>query len=1002
MGFLDQEAIDLMLVKSLLKIDRNLIKDIGDKNSHLTLKETQDASFKLILALFIIRTAEDLRLIHLPHENQWEQFSWVDTIKNEFQNFSSVGKFSLKIDFLPENIAITNSLLGNIINELQQFRFNQIHMDVLGQVYEGHLSENSTTPPNQKSKPTLMVSKKRLGIYYTYPFVIHYIVSRLFNSKDYTPEEISKLKIIDLSCGSGSFLLGSLKVLSEKMQNLRCNQKTDSPILQKLDYLGEFMKNLSGVDLDPIAVNIASVNLFLRALFLFNARDIPKVPNIMIGNALILEGLANQSFDIVMGNPPYIKGDNILNEEHETILKEKFADIYNAEADYSYYFLHRGISLLKEGGKLAFIISRYFLKAFYGKKLREFILQHCKILEIVDLGNIDVFRNIGTRCCLLFLEKTTSPKEQHEIRIIRYTARKIKGSKVKIFSWISEIDAQLQSNRFVKTPFFEGYFIPQKSLHGDPWLFTPAMVSDLYYKVKSQFPSMISQGFQIGEGGICGAKDVFCISETQFKELRLEKELWVANVKTEDLDRYFISPPDSFIFYGDHIEDFKEFASFPQTEKYLLDHFVELAFERKEFGLKGGVMNHQEKGWLKEFLKNKYLDKSYSFDDFAQSFEARVNPGKNQDNHEMQTIINHFIQKVLQLPFITQQNDKTIVDFSRSSFHNFWQWWKWTRPQNIALFQNPKILTPYISKMNKFMLEEMPRFSVSAAINALAFPGEAKNPPWLFLLGLFNSRLYTFLHQQRAKSKDYRYEYFVESLKELPYPDTISNNLQDLITEKVTALLTLNRNRREQENKFHTFSSAPILTHDVAFQEIWDCLAEFQLEGKNSLEEDFQVNSVAFRVRLSEGNQFTEQLLMDFFNENTLQWEKILAIINNQANRNPLLTFLFYGIHDFLQINQIDARSKWRRGLVYSEIAMQHITFPIPRNISLNRFLHKDVSEIMNVMNNSFTLPLNQVLSHLFALEEEIDEAIYKIFHISREEQQIIENFIKVDIPYLP
>lgn len=78
-------------------------------------------------------------------------------------------------------------------------------------------------------------------------------------------------------------------------------------------------------------------------------------------------------FDIVIGNPPYVRQEKI--KEIKPLLK-KIYKTYDGKADLYVYFFEKGINLLKNNGCLSYITSNKYAKAGYGKNLRKFLLNY--------------------------------------------------------------------------------------------------------------------------------------------------------------------------------------------------------------------------------------------------------------------------------------------------------------------------------------------------------------------------------------------------------------------------------------------------------------------------------------------------------------------------------------------------------------------------------------------------------------------------------------------------
>ena len=102
---------------------------------------------------------------------------------------------------------------------------------------------------------------------------------------------------------------------------------------------------------------------------------------------------SNPGFDAVIGNPPYVRQEQLT--ANKEFLKKAYEDVYAGKADLYTYFFARGLSVLREGGRLGFISSRQFVRAEYGKGLRK-LLAGRRIEELVDFGENPVFDDAST------------------------------------------------------------------------------------------------------------------------------------------------------------------------------------------------------------------------------------------------------------------------------------------------------------------------------------------------------------------------------------------------------------------------------------------------------------------------------------------------------------------------------------------------------------------------------------------------------------------------------
>ena len=113
-------------------------------------------------------------------------------------------------------------------------------------------------------------------------------------------------------------------------------------------------------------------------------------------------------FDIIIGNPPYVRHEKII--PIKPILEQQFAEVYTSTADLYVYFYKRGTELLRAGGVLTYISSNKFLRAEYGRKLRQFFTDKVLLQELLDFGSVPVFRaNVDT--CIVLVENAVPGAE---------------------------------------------------------------------------------------------------------------------------------------------------------------------------------------------------------------------------------------------------------------------------------------------------------------------------------------------------------------------------------------------------------------------------------------------------------------------------------------------------------------------------------------------------------------------------------------------------------------
>ncbi len=222
--------------------------------------------------------------------------------------------------------------------------------------------------------------RRQLGSYYTPPAVVRYIVSRCL-SQDNVP---TTPRILDPACGDGMFLEGAAE------------QLIAGQTVSATARLSVVRDSLFGVDLHAEALSQARARLLEFIApdtneLAENAKTI-LAANLRCGNSLTGEGFASIAdlfstvdefswreafpkiaaeggFDIVLGNPPY-RRELDAKELFDTIAKTPLGKQWRQpRMDLWYYFLHRGLDLLKPQGLLSFIVGSYWTASSSARKM---------------------------------------------------------------------------------------------------------------------------------------------------------------------------------------------------------------------------------------------------------------------------------------------------------------------------------------------------------------------------------------------------------------------------------------------------------------------------------------------------------------------------------------------------------------------------------------------------------------------------------------------------------
>jgi hypothetical protein len=364
--------VDTAFLDEMTGWREELAKNIYKNNPALTARQLNEVVQRLLDRIVFIRVAEDRRVIEKNQlrdvVEEWKarggKFHIFEGLNDLFHRINEDFNGEIFKPHLSEKIKIDSDVLAHIIERLyppkSPYRFDVIGVELLGSIYERYLGKTIRPTAKQvrvEEKPEV---RKAGGVYYTPKYIVDYIVKntvgKLIEGK--TPKQIEKIRILDPACGSGSFLIGAfqclidyhVRYLTEHPKETQVGQlfpdvmkdESGEPRLSVIRKAQILKNNLFGVDIDPQAVEITMMSLYLKALEGERSQLPPKqhlLPelknNIICGNSLIGPEISDQGtlfgdadtdrinafdwetgfpeimkaggFDAVIGNPPYIR-----------------------------------------------------------------------------------------------------------------------------------------------------------------------------------------------------------------------------------------------------------------------------------------------------------------------------------------------------------------------------------------------------------------------------------------------------------------------------------------------------------------------------------------------------------------------------------------------------------------------------------------------------------------------------------------------------------------------
>lgn len=293
-------------------------------------------------------------------------------------------------------------------------------------------------------------------------------------------DELARLKILDPSCGSGAFLIEAFEQLyqayersNDRLEELRGQRSLfdlDRQILQN---------NLYGVDLNGEAVEICRLSLWIKTAQ--RGKPLTSLDHtIRVGNSVIADPTAHPrafdwqatlpevfeqgGFDVVIGNPPYVRQEWI--SPFKPYLQAHYKT-FNSGADLYVYFYELGIRLLRPGGRMSFIVTNKWMKAAYGEPLREFLAANSWVELAIDFGHAkQIFEDADVFPSIILARKPTSEPPPVTAKVCAIPREQLRTNDLK-----SQIDS-------------EGVEIERERLGGSQWMLEPKAVYGLLNAIK--------------------------------------------------------------------------------------------------------------------------------------------------------------------------------------------------------------------------------------------------------------------------------------------------------------------------------------------------------------------------------------------------------------------------------------------------------------------------------------------------------------------------------------
>ena len=316
--------------------------------------------------------------------------------------------------------------------------------------------------------------------------------------------------------------------------NARLTELLNQPLFADVDKQ-ILHSNLFGMDLNTEAIEICRLSLWIKTAQI--GKELTSLDdNIKQGNSIVAEPspvdawrqrfptvLAEGGFDVVIGNPPYVRQEWIAGDKP---FLEKHYRAYHGVADLYVYFYELGMKLLKLGGRLGFVVTNKWMRAGYGEPLRKFFGETAWVEQVVDFGHAkQIFPDADVFPSILVARKPMNGPSPASARVCAIPREQLR---------IDDLSRQIKS---------EGYDVPRGRLGAEPWTLEPSGVVNLMEKIKGdRTPAKDFVGTIPYRGILTGFNEAFLI-DTPMKDKLVAADpksapLFKRYLRGQDIDRW--------------------------------------------------------------------------------------------------------------------------------------------------------------------------------------------------------------------------------------------------------------------------------------------------------------------------------------------------------------------------------------------------------------------------------------------------------------------------------
>ena len=258
----------------------------------------------------------------------------------------------------------------------------------------------------------------------------------------------------------------------ENVALFMCNlidKKGITNILEPSAGEGVFLKALADINFDKKIIEAYEID-----------SDLKNVSETKINYENFLSSDINNKYDLIIGNPPYVRWKNIPKKMREELKDNDYwNDKINGLSDLLYAFIYKCVDLLNDNGELIFITPSFWTQTKHSNDLRRHLINNGEIDFLINFHEMRLFKEVSSN---IIIFKFRKQKLKKDIKVVNLKSKKKIDDNI-LNTILMDILPRLVEKDYISDDMFEAYKYPQFTSIS-PWKTIPPHIEPIINKME--------------------------------------------------------------------------------------------------------------------------------------------------------------------------------------------------------------------------------------------------------------------------------------------------------------------------------------------------------------------------------------------------------------------------------------------------------------------------------------------------------------------------------------